>query len=137
MTCLWSHELVVVLFSFISGSCFWCRGFPVVQNGHPQGSTSFECKKRAGCHGCRWSRWCRGRDCSIISSRCLYYMVQINIIWSSYSVFFIYFKVVRSLVPDPLKQEAFLVENVPDRLGDEQVTLLHHFFINHLSYLLS
>lgn len=64
-------------------------------------------------------------------------MVQINIIWSSYSVFFIYFKVVRSLVPDPLKQEAFLVENVPDRLGDEQVTLLHHFFINQLSYLLS
>lgn len=53
MTCLWSHDLVVVLFSFISGSCFWCRGFPVVQNGHPQGSTSFECKKRAGCHGCR------------------------------------------------------------------------------------
>lgn len=29
-------------------------------------------------------------------------------------------EVVRSLVPDPLKQEAFLVENVPDRLGDEQ-----------------
>lgn len=51
--------------------------------------------------------------------------------WSSYSVFFIYLKV-RSVVPNPLKQEALLVENVPDCLDNEQVILLQHFFIKYL-----
>lgn len=44
-------------------------------------------------------------------------------------------QVVRSLVPDPMKQEPLLVENVPDPLAGEQVAGINvkHIF-SHMQY---
>lgn len=44
---------------------------------------------------------------------------------------------IRSLAPDPLKQEPLLVENVPDPLAGEQVSgmISNHSSVNHLLHL--
>lgn len=41
-------------------------------------------------------------------------------------------QVVKTLLPDPMKQEPLLVENIPDPLEGEQVTLQITFVISYL-----
>lgn len=39
-------------------------------------------------------------------------------------------QVIRTLIPDPMRQEPLLVENIPDPLEGEQVTSTHLYLIS-------
>lgn len=119
------------------GPRIWRWWFSILQNWSAEGSISFEWKEKSEFHGIRCFEWWRGIYDIFLNKSTNYYFRKDTLSWMlehhpsnllknrlySCCTCVWFDQVLKSLVPDPIKQEPLVVENTPDPLAGEQVSL--------------